>query len=112
MSDAIPSVAAGMALEHDCAHDAAGKAMSPIDIIRAASAAADVIEPPIDAIELYTSHLRTDWRDNSSIPAAVVAHYAEKVQSFACIIDDYRCSIYHALELVERMYHAGANFDG
>ena len=112
MSDAIPSVPTGMALEHDCAHDAAGETMSPINIIRAASAAADVIEAPIDAIEFYTSHLRTDWRDNSSIPADVVTHYAEKVQSFACIIDDYRCSIYHALELMERMYHAGASFDG
>ena len=112
MSDATPSVAAGMALGHDCVHDATGEAISPIDIIRAASAAADVIEAPLDAIEFYSSHLRTDWRDNPSIPADVVAHYAEKIQSFACIIDDYRCSIYHALELVERMYHAGASFDG
>lgn len=112
MSNTTPTVAAGMAPGHDCAHNAAGEVMPPIDIIRAASAAADVIEAPLDAIEFYMSRLRTDWRGSAIIPAGVVEHYAEKIQSFTCIINDYRLSIEQALRQVERIYHDEASSQG
>ena len=96
--------AASMTVGHDCVHNTAGDVMPPIDIIRAAIAAADIIKVPLDAIEYDMSKLRKEWKNSASIPTSIVAHYAEAVQSFVCIINDYRFSIENALEQIERTY--------